>query len=47
MDKLTEGQIEILTDYCTSQHEAHEAWPDLYDATQNHGKNILYLQSIM
>ena len=42
MNKLTESQIEILTNYYTKRFDAWETWGDLYDALERHGEQNEY-----
>ena len=42
MNKLTKSQNEILTDYHSNQYGIPEAWGDVYNALEKHGKNIIF-----
>ena len=42
MNKLTESQIEILTNYYTRSFDEWETWGDLYDALEKHGNQKKY-----
>ena len=42
MNKLTESQIEILTNYYVRNSDACEAWGDPYDALERHGNERKY-----
>ena len=42
MNKLTESQIEILTEYYARSFDAWETWGDIYDALKKQGNNKKY-----
>ena len=42
MNKLTESQIEILTEYYARSFDAWETWGDIYNALKKQGNNKKY-----
>ena len=46
MNKLTKSQNEILTDYHSNQYGIPEAWGDVYNALEKHGKKYYIYKSL-